>query len=334
MRTRPLGQSNIEASVVVLGAWAIGGWMWGGSDEKASIQAIHAALDNGINCIDTAAIYGFGLSEEVVGKAVRDRRDQVVLATKCGMVADMSVGEERFRSNAHGPDPLGLLSIRVYLHPDSIRQEVELSLKRLQTDCIDLYQTHWQAPGTPLEEVMGTLMALKDEGKIRAIGVSNASSSQVEKYRSVGPLDSDQEKYSMIDRGIEEDQLPYCEKHNVAVLAYSPLGQGLLTGKVTLAREFDEGDLRRSSKRFSKENRGRVLQMLEKFKPVAENHGVSLAQLAVAWTAHQPGLTHVICGIRTIQQAEENAAAGDVILGKDELKTIDDAIDEYAGAIV
>jgi methylglyoxal reductase len=333
MQTRPLGQSGIEASVVGLGAWAIGGWMWGGTDEAESIRAIHASIDAGVNLIDTAAIYGFGLSESIVGNAIRDRRDRVVLATKCSMVCNPTVGEFKFRSSAQGPDPDGHVTIHIHSAPDSIRRELEASLKRLRTDRIDLYQTHWQESITPIEETMGCLMDLKREGKIRAIGACNATVEQLERYRAAGQLDADQELYSMLDRKLDAEQLPYCLEHGVAVLAYSPLARGLLTGKIGPEREFKEGDLRRADLRFARSNRQKAAEMLERFKPVAEKHGLSLGQLVIAWTVRQPGLTHALCGARNPSQAEENAAAGRAELPPEDLAAIDAALAEYAGKV-
>ncbi len=326
MRTRTLGQSNIEASVVGLGTWVMGGWMWGGTTEADSIAAIHAAIDGGISLIDTAPIYGFGLSESVVGKAVRGRRDKVVLATKCSMVCDPNLGKFMLRSNASGPDPHGAIVIHIYLGPESIRREVDASLKRLQTDHIDLYQTHWQDPTTPVEDTMGALMELKQEGKIRAIGVCNAKVEHMQQYAAAGQLDSDQERYSMLDRGLEREQLPHCREHDIAVLAYSPLALGLLTGKIGPDREFAVGDHRRTNIRFSKKNLQNVADLLEKFRPIAERHGLTLAQLVIAWTVHQPGVTHALCGARNIEQAKENAVAGTVELTAEELQSIGEAI--------
>ena len=245
MLQRALGQSGISASVVGLGTWAIGGWMWGGTDEAQLIQAIHGAIDAGVNLLDTAPIYGFGTSELIVGKAIKDRRDRVVLATKCSMVCDPSRGAFKFRSSAFGADPHGHIVIHIHSSRQSIRQELEQSLIRLQTDYIDLYQTHWQDPTTPIHETMAALLELKREGKIRAIGVCNAASAEMEQYRKAGPLDSDQERYSMIARAIEKDQLPYCRSHGIAMLAYSPLALGLLTGKIGPERQFGSGDLSR-----------------------------------------------------------------------------------------
>lgn len=329
MRQRPLGQSGISASVVGLGAWAMGGWMWGGTDEADSIQAIHAALDAGVNLIDTAPIYGFGLSEEIVGKAIRDRRDRVVLATKCSLVADPRGGTFRFRSTAAGPDEKGHIIVHVNLTPASIRREVEDSLRRLQTDYIDLYQTHRPDESTPIGDTMGALLDLKKEGKIRAIGASNVGVAQLEEYRAAGPLDGDQEQYSMLARELEAEQLPYCERHNIAMLAYSPLGQGLLTGKVGPERAFPPTDVRASHPLFTPENRRRVAAMLEAFQPIADRHGLTLAQLAIAWTVAQPGASHALCGARNPKQAQENAAAGDVELGREEINAMNGAMAQF-----
>ncbi|MFW6414212.1 MAG: aldo/keto reductase [Verrucomicrobiota bacterium] len=322
MQYRKLGKSGIESSVIAIGSWAMGGWMWGGSNEKDSIAAIHAALDEGVNFIDTAPIYGFGTSEEIVGKAVKNCRDKVVLATKCGMVCRSDVGEFKFNATSRGADPDGHIQIRIYQGAESIRQEVEESLRRLQTDYIDLLQTHWQDSTTPIAETMETLLDLKNEGKIRAIGVSNASVEQMQEYLRTGQLDSDQEIYSMLDRDIEDEQLPFCRENDIAVLAYSPLARGLLTGKMTPERTFEPGDVRQGSPRFSQENRRKVAAMLEEFRPIAEEHNSSIAQLVTAWTFSQPGLTHVLCGMRNTDQAKENAGAGKITLSKDEVDCI------------
>jgi len=323
MRTKPLGQSGIEVSAVGLGTWAIGGWMWGGTDEKDSIEAIQAAVDEGITLIDTAAIYGFGVSEELVGKAIRGRRERVVLATKCGLVWHVQKGTKSGEGEGK--------QIYRYLGPESIRYEVEQSLKRLGTDYIDLYQTHWQDPTTPIEDTMAALMELKDQGKIRAIGVSNATVEDIERYRSVGPLDTDQERYSMLDRQPEQDKLPYCREHNITFLAYSPMAKGLLTGKIGPDRQFSGDDHRAGDPRFSVENRRRIAALLEEFGPVADAHGLTLAQLALAWTAAQPGVI-ALAGSRNPEQACENARAGDVELTEDELAAIQTAIQKHMSA--
>ena len=318
MRYRELGQSGVEASVVAFGAWAVGGWWWGGADDAESVAAIRRGLDLGMNLVDTAPVYGMGHSEEIVGEAIKGRRDKVVLATKCGLVWHVDRGNHFFEQAGK--------SVRRYLGAESIRYEVEQSLRRLQTDYIDLYQTHWQDATTPIAETMGVLLELKQEGKIRAIGVSNATPAQMDEYRKVGPLDVDQEKYSMLDRQMDAAQLPYCERENVAVLAYSPLAQGLLTGKVSADRPLAEGDYRADDPRFSVDNRTRVLAFLDKLRPVADAYGATSAQLALAWCLARPGLTHVLAGARNAVQVDENAGAGDIELSADEMAQIDEAL--------
>ncbi|MDX9755836.1 MAG: aldo/keto reductase, partial [bacterium] len=206
MISRPIGQSGIEASAIALGTWAIGGWLWGGTDEAQSIAAIRASLDAGITLIDTAPAYGMGYAEELVGKAIAGRRDEVILATKCALVWHTDRGTYHIEQNGH--------RLHRYAGADSIRYEVEQSLKRLQVDTIDILQTHWQDDTTPIEETMTALLQLKAEGKIRAIGASNVTLPHIQAYSAVGPLDAIQNKYSMMDRGIEAEILPYCRENN------------------------------------------------------------------------------------------------------------------------
>lgn len=321
MLYRKLGNSGIDVSAIGFGAWAIGGWMWGGSDEQQAVAAIHAALDHGVTLIDTAPIYGYGHSEEVVAKAIHDRRDKVVLATKCGLIWDREEGEFHFHANQEGVT-FRASEKKVYkcLRPESIRQEVEISLKRLGTTYIDLYQTHWQESTTPIADTMAELEKLKSEGKIRAIGVSNANLDHLKAY---GPIDSDQEKFSMLDRNLEKNgMLDYCRERNIAVLAYSPLSNGLLTGKIRPDRQFGPGDLRRGNRRFTPANIERVNAALEQLRPIADRHRATVGQLVIAWTYMQPGLTCVLCGARAAEQAIENAAAGHLELSDDEIATM------------
>jgi methylglyoxal reductase len=325
MRYRVLGRSEIKASVVGLGTWAISGWMWGGTNEANSIKAILASMDAGINLIDTAPVYGLGLAERIVAKAIRGRRDKVVLATKCGLVWHTVEG------SYHGSED-GRPIYRL-LRPESIRYELEESLKRLATDYIDLYQTHWQDQNTPIEDTMGMLLQLKQEGKIRAIGVSNASPVQLNNYHTLGVVDSDQEEYHMLNRDLEIDHLPFCRENDLAVLAYSPLAQGLLTGKISLDRQFPEGDFRRDYSRFSRENRRKVAAMLESIQPIACDHAVPLSHLAIAWTISTGRATHALAGARDPEQAKENAGAADVELDESELSFIDRQITQYASDI-
>ncbi len=292
---------------------------------RQAIEAVHAALDHGITLIDTAPAYGFGRSEEIVGRAIRDRRDKVVVATKCGLIWDREQGEFFFHADDDG------LTMRpskkkIYkcLRPESIRLEIEQSLKRLGTTHIDLYQTHWQESTTPIAETMAALVQLKDEGKIRAIGVCNATMLQLAEYDSI---DSDQEKFSLLDREIERNgSQAYCRRQGIGMLPYSPLANGLLTGKIRPDRPFGAGDLRRGNRRFTPENIERVNAMLELLRPMAKRRGASIAQLVIAWTFSQPAVSCVLCGARDAKQAEENAAAGSIALSPEELRSIGEMV--------
>ncbi len=310
MRYRKLGSSDLQASVVAFGAWAIGGgpW-WGPTDDAESVRAIHAALDAGVNLVDTAPVYGFGHSEEIVGKAIRDRRDKVVLATKCGLWWDDATGAPFFDQ--------GGKTVRRSLAPRTIRLEVEQSLKRLGTDRIDVLQTHWQAvppAATPIAETMACLMELKKQGKVRAIGVSNATPAQMEEYRAAGELDVCQPRYSMLDRAIERDVLPYCHEKGVATLVYSPLEQGLLTGAIGMDRQLSADEYRNVIPWYRPDNRRRVLDLLAGWKGLTEKYRCSLAQLVIAWTVAQQGVTSALCGARKAANAADNARAGDLEL--------------------
>lgn len=314
MEYRKLGTSGLEISTVGLGCWAIGGWWWGGTDKEKSIAAIRKALDIGMNFIDTAPAYGWGLSEQIVGEALKGRRDEAVLATKCGLIWDREEGEFFFEAEGN--------RVHRCLKKESIIQECEESLKRLQTDRIDLYQCHWPHKATPREETMEAMMTLLEQGKIRAVGVSNFTAAMHAECRKAGPLHSSQPRYSMLDRGIEADVLPYCRKNKVAVVVYSPLEQGILTGKVTPDRKFPEGDLRVAQPWFREKNLSRVLAMLDNIRPIADKHGKSLAQLAIAWVLSQPAITAAIVGARNPEQVEHNAGGSDWQLTKEELDQI------------
>ena len=321
MLYRKLGTSGIDISAIGFGAWAIGGWMWGGADEKLAVAAIQAALDSGINLLDTAPIYGYGRSEELIGRALEGRRDKAVIATKCGMVWDREEGEFYFNADDKGIQSRASEK-KVYknLRPASIRDELEKSLKRLRTDHIDLYQTHWQEKTTPIAETMAELLKLKAEGKIRAIGVCNATADHIKQY---GAIDSDQEKFSIIDRNLAGGgQLEFCRQNNISVLAYSPLANGLLTGKISPDRKFNPGDLRAMNMRFRKENIAKINAKLAELQPIAEKHRASIGQIVIAWTFSQPGVTCVLCGARDETQARENAAAGDIQLSAEEIETM------------
>jgi aryl-alcohol dehydrogenase-like predicted oxidoreductase len=332
MQLRKLGDSGIDASVIAFGAWAIGGWMWGGADEKDAIDAIHAALDNGINLIDTAPIYGFGHSEKVVGKALKGGwRDRAVIASKCGLVWEGSEGSHEFDSSEAiiDGDPRSKYHVYRFLGAKSVRREVENSLKRLGVEVIDVMQTHWQDSTTPISETAGELLKLKKEGKIRAIGCSNATPGQMDEYRAAAPLDVDQEKYSMLDRAPEKTNLPYCARNNVAFFAYSPLAQGLLAGAIGPDRKFADSDQRARDARYGVANRKRILAFLEDIKPVADKRRLTYGQLVAAWTVAQPGCSHALLGARNARQAAENAKAGFVELDGEDLAAIAEAMDKH-----
>ncbi|MEE4014582.1 aldo/keto reductase [Roseibium sp. FZY0029] len=314
MLTREIGRSNIEASAIGLGTWAIGGWMWGGTDEAKSISAIQASIDEGVSLIDTAPAYGQGLSEEIVGKAIAGRRDNVVLATKCGLVWHTQKGNHFFDYDGK--------PVHRYLGKDSIVHEVEQSLKRLGTDYIDHYITHWQDPTTPISETMEALETLKAQGKIRSIGASNTTVDDVKAYLAAGQLDAIQEEYSMIKRDIEETHVPLCLQEKVSVLSYSSLALGLLTGKIGPDRTFEGDDQRKDNPRFSVENRRKVAELMRAIAPIAEAHGATKAQVVIAWTLQQPGITFSLCGARDPEQARENAKAGRLRLTREEIGVI------------
>jgi len=325
MEYKPFGTTNVRIPVVSFGAWAIGGWLWGGTDDEQAKRAIQRAIDLGVTCIDTAPIYGFGHSETVVGEAIHDKRDQVFIATKCGLRWDVDEGEFFFDTTDRNGNPL-----KVYknLRPASIRKECENSLRRLKVDVIDLYQCHWPDKTTPLDDTMSALLSLQKEGKIRYIGVSNFTVEMMRTCLKKGRIESNQPKYNALEREIEVEILPFCQENNISVLAYSPIAQGLLTGKVTLDREFPQGDLRRDKAMFSTVNRRRVLNMLERVKPIAEGYGITLGQLFIAWTVHQPGITSALVGARNESQVEENARAGSVKLTSSDLHEIRKALEE------
>ncbi len=326
MQYRKIGNSDIEASVVAFGAWAIGGWKWGGTDANQAVDAIDAAIAEGINFIDTAAVYGFGVSEEIVGKAIeKHAREKLVIATKCGLRWDIESNHLHVESEGK----------RVFrtLSADSIAWELDESLRRLGTDYVDLYQTHWPDLHTAPEDVMQALIKLKQAGKIRSIGFCNASLNDLEVGLATGELDVDQEKYSLLDRERAADNLPLCAKSNLSFLAYSPMAQGLLTDKLNTPRHYNEGDLRIDNPRFSQENVSAIVDVLAPVRALAADRSQSVEHMVLAWTLQQPGLSHVLVGARTAQQAKHNAQAGSVELTAEELQLINDAASTWRGFV-
>jgi methylglyoxal reductase len=326
MRYVRLGSSQIEVSVIALGTWAIGGKWWGGTDEKKSIEAIQTSINMGINFIDTAPAYGQGLSERLIKKAIKRRRDKVVIATKCGLRWDLNKGFYFFEYEPGVP-------MYRYLGRESMEYELDQSLKRLGTDYIDLYQSHWQDPTTPISETMELFMRMKEKGKIRAIGVSNATLDELKEYSEHGIIDSDQEKYSVIDRGVESDILPWCEKNGVSMLAYSSMSKGLLTGKIPPDRKFKSGDSRLDDPRYSAENIEKTNKLLEKhLNSVARKHNASYGHIAVAWLTKNPKVI-ALCGARDKKQAAENVLAGDMELDKDDTEKVEAFVKEYSKSV-
>ncbi|MCD6397274.1 MAG: aldo/keto reductase [Spirochaetaceae bacterium] len=319
MEKRKLGTSKIEVTPLIFGAWAIGGWKWGGTDKKEAIRAIHKAIDMGVNSIDTAPAYGFGLSEEIIGEALKGKRDRINIFNKCGLRWDVQKGE--FFYEAKDFEGRSFKMYR-YSGKEGIVEECERSLKRLKTDYIDLYQIHWPDSTTPIEESMEAMEKLKKEGKIRAIGVSNYSLEQFKKAVKSAEVVSNQLPFSMVDRHIEEDIIPYYLENGYAILAYSPLQRGLLTGKVTPDYKFKDDDHRKDNPFFTIENRKKVLLLIDKIKPIAESHGITVAQLVINWTVHHPGITAALVGTRNVKQAEENFDSLKVELSDEEMDQI------------
>ncbi|MER8440072.1 aldo/keto reductase [Mesorhizobium sp. M1312] len=323
--TRSIGKSGVVTSAVGLGTWAIGGWMWGGTDEAESIAAIQASIDAGVSLIDTAPAYGLGRSEEIVGEAIKGRRDRAVIATKCGLNWHSKKGNHFFDQDG--------MPVNRYLGANGIAYEVEQSLRRLGTDYIDLYITHWQDLTTPIAETMQVLERLKSAGKIRAIGASNLNAAELQQYVGTGQLDAIQERYSMLDREIEQTLLPIARQHQVAALSYSSLALGLLSGAIDPAREFSGDDQRKDNPRFSQANRRKVAALKHALAPVAEVHQATMAQIVIAWTLAQPGITFALCGARNATHALDNARAGEISLSAAELTVVDAAVDRHLVAI-
>jgi len=308
MHKRSLGSSSVKITPLILGTWAIGGWLWGGTNEKDAIAAIQASIEHGVTTIDTAPVYGMGLSEKIIGKAIKGYRDKVVIATKCGMRWDIDNGSDPWHCQDVNGNPL---IIRQNLKPSSIIHECEQSLKRLNIDAIDLYQIHWPDMDTPLEESWSSMVQLLEQGKVRAIGVSNYNLQQLSEIHAIYPVHSIQPPYSLMRRGIEEDILPFCQNNNIAILAYSPLERGLLTGKISLHHLFPPGDHRSEDPIFDASNRKAALAALDSIRPIAEKHKATLAQIIINCTYHMPGITAALVGARNAAQAIENAKAAE-----------------------
>jgi aryl-alcohol dehydrogenase-like predicted oxidoreductase len=326
MEYRKLGDSDLQVSAITFGAWAAGGWMWGGNDDQQAIDAMKAAYDMGITSIDTAPIYGQGKSEELVGQAIKGiSRDKVQILTKYGMRWDLNKGTFGFNSKDNdGKD----IEVYKYAAKESIIKECEDSLKRLGTDYIDLYQIHWPDDTTPIAETMEAILRLQEQGKIRAAGVSNYNVAQMQEAEKTIKLASNQVPFSMVKRDIEADVIPYCLQNNKGILAYSPMERGLLTGKMKAGQEFGEGDHRAELKFFKDENIQRTNDFLAKIKPIADEKNATLGQLVIRWTINRPGITVALVGARNAEQATQNAKAIDVQLTTEEMDMITGELDK------
>lgn len=323
MRKNRLGYTDLDLSVIGLGAWAMGGpWKygWSNQDDGDSISAIHSALDEGINWIDTAHVYGFGHSEEVVGRALEGRREGVIVATKCGMLRESPTSDAPVFS----------------LKRDSVRRECEGSLKRLKIDVIDLYQIHWPNPEAEIEEAWEELIRLKDESKVRHIGVCNFSVAQLERCQKMHPVASLQPPYSMLRRDIEGAQQPWCLGNHCGIVAYSPMQHGLLTGKVTRAwvDALPADDFRRNySADFREPKLTAHLNLVDGLRAIAAAHGATVGQVAVAWTLRGDRITSAIVGARTPAQVRENARAAEVRLSDGDVAQIEALLEQHAREI-
>lgn len=305
MQTKQLGNSDLHLTRMGIGAWAMGGggwaFSWGPQDDKDSIEAIHTALDAGVNWIDTAAVYGLGHSEEVVGRALAERSPKPYVFTKCERVWD-----EQGKISAS-------------LKAASVRRECEASLRRLQVDAIDLYQIHWPQPEEDIEEGWSTMAKLQQEGKVRWIGVSNFNVAQIERCRKIAPVTSLQPAYSLLARGIEQDVLPYTAQHNIGVIVYSPMKSGLLSGAMTRERvaNFAPDDHRRNRPEFQEPALSKNLRLAERLRQIGARYGRSPGEVAIAWTLRRPEVTAAIVGMRSAEQAKGVLGALDFYLTED-----------------
>ncbi|QNL49349.1 aldo/keto reductase [Olivibacter sp. SDN3] len=320
MNYRTLGKTDLRLPVITFGAWAAGGWMWGGSERKDAVEAIKASYDLGVTAIDTAPIYGQGTSEEIVGEAIKGiARDKVYVLTKYGMRWDLVKGDFGFQSKDNNGRAIDIYK---YAGKESIIKECEDSLKRLGTDYIDLYQIHWPDSTTPIDESMEAVAQLIQAGKVRYAGVCNYNVEQMKEAEKTLKLASNQVPYSMVKRGIEEEVIPYCLEHDKSILAYSPLERGLLTGKMKPGHLFNEGDHRAGLYFFQEENLKRTNVFLESIKSLADDKGISLSQLVLLWTLEQPGITIALVGARNKTQAVQNAKAIEASISAEEVASI------------
>jgi aryl-alcohol dehydrogenase-like predicted oxidoreductase len=317
METRQLGNSDLKITPIGVGAWAMGGgdwaFSWGHQEDKNSIEAIHAALDAGINWIDTAAIYGLGHSEEVVGKAIAGRANRPYVFTKCGLVWN----DKREISRS--------------LSADSVRREVEASLRRLRIDVIDLYQIHWPDPEPEIEEGWQTVAQLQKEGKLRWIGVSNFNVAQMKRAQKIAPITSLQPPYNIVTSDIEKEILPFCREQHIGVIVYSPMKSGLLSGKMTRERiaKLPPDDFRPRTISFKEPLLARNLGLVEVLRGIGDRHGHTPGEVAIAWTLRDPVVTGAIVGMRSSEQAKQIVRSADFRLSSEEVGEIENYLSAH-----
>lgn len=325
MQLKQLGNSSVKVTPLAFGAWAVGGWMWGGAVEKESLRAIRASYENGMTTIDTAPVYGFGKSEELVARAMEGiPREQYQILTKFGLNWQTHQGEFHFDTIDNEGNPVKMFK---YSGKEKVKQECEDSLRRLKTDYIDLLQIHWHDSTTPISESMGVVAQLIKEGKVRAAGVCNYSAQQMEEALKTVNIVSNQVPYSMVNREIEKEVAPGALKKGIGIIPYSPLQRGLLTGKITRNYTFSEGDSRPGTRFYKPENIDRINAMLIRIKPIAEKHGATLSQLVINWTVNRPAIACVLVGARNEQQVKDNAQSLDFKISDEEMKQINQAVE-------
>jgi aryl-alcohol dehydrogenase-like predicted oxidoreductase len=311
MEKRRIGHSDINASVIGFGAWAAGKTGWGNVDEHEVKEAINKAVDLGVNFFDTAPVYGYGESERIVGEALTNVRENVYIATKCGLIWD-----DEGKVQKHNKK-------------ESILKEVDASLKRLNTDYIDLYQVHWPDVDTPISETMDALNVILHMKKVKYVGVSNFSAEQMEEAKKYAPIISLQSQYSVLKRKVEKAEIPFIEREGMNFIPYSPLAQGLLTGKFSVNSKIHEKDVRAFNPLFKEEAFAKNLALVEKIKPIAEKYDRPLSQVAINWLLSKQVVSSVICGARNAGQVEENSKASEWKLAKEDVAFIDNLIGSH-----
>jgi aryl-alcohol dehydrogenase-like predicted oxidoreductase len=324
MEYKELGKTGIKISNITFGAWAIGGWLWGGADEDDAIKAMERSFDLGMTTIDTAPAYGFGLSEKLVGRVIKGRRDKFQVFTKYGLRWDTDEGEFYFVTEDKDGKKL---KMHKYASKDSVILECENSLRRLGADYIDLYQIHWPDNSTPIEDTMEGVSRLLEQGKIVSAGVCNYSVEQMQEAGKYIDILTNQVPYSMVKRDIEKEIIPYCLENGKGILPYSPLQRGVLTGKIDNNYKFNKGDNRPDTPYYKSPNLSRINRFLSELKPIAEVYDATISQLVIHWTIRQPAMLSVLVGARNVQQVEENVKAADLNIETTHLNEINERLE-------